>query len=167
MLQGVVLMDENKLSVTNIDSKSEDLAQQILDTEDVKQVQDLTNLFNLNSQKRNVVRILKMNDLLDKVTDQMIERFEKNPNNFSNEDLLKYMQVTENSIEKANKNLSQIEDTPPIQLTQNNVTVNLEQPGLSRESKQRVLSVVDQILKNTNATLENYVDTYVVEEDKE
>lgn len=160
-------MDENKLSVTNIDSKSEDLAQQILDTEDVKQVQDLTNLFNLNSQKRNVVRILKMNDLLDKVTDQMIERFEKNPNNFSNEDLLKYMQVTENSIEKANKNLSQIEDTPPIQLTQNNVTVNLEQPGLSRESKQRVLSVVDQILKNTNATLENYVDTYVVEEDKE
>lgn len=160
-------MDENKLSVTNIDSKSEDLAQQILDTEDVKQVQDLTNLFNFNSQKRNVVRILKMNDLLDKVTDQMIERFEKNPNNFSNEDLLKYMQVTENSIEKANKNLSQIEDTPPIQLTQNNVTVNLEQPGLSRESKQRVLSVVDQILKNTNATLENYVDTYVVEEDKE
>lgn len=160
-------MDENKLSVTNIDSKSEDLAQQILDTEDVKQVQDLTNLFNLNSQKRNVVRILKMNDLLDKVTDQMIERFKKNPNNFSNEDLLKYMQVTENSIEKANKNLSQIEDTPPIQLTQNNVTVNLEQPGLSRESKQRVLSVVDQILKNTNATLENYVDTYVVEEDKE
>lgn len=160
-------MDENKLSVANIDSKSEDLAQQILDTEDVKQVQDLTNLFNLNSQKRNVVRILKMNDLLDKVTDQMIERFEKNPNNFSNEDLLKYMQVTENSIEKANKNLSQIEDTPPIQLTQNNVTVNLEQPGLSRESKQRVLSVVDQILKNTNATLENYVDTYVVEEDKE
>lgn len=153
-------MDEDKLSVTNIDTKSEDLAKQILDTEDIKQVQDLTNLFNLNSQKRNVVRILKMNNLLDKVTDQMIERFEKNPNNFSNEDLLKYMQVTESSIEKANKNLSQIEETPPIQLTQNNLNINLEQPGLTRESKKRVLDVVDQILKNTNATLENYVDTY-------
>lgn len=135
-----------KINLTPIDTQTADLAQQILDETDVDKVKDLTNLFNLNAQKRNVVRVLKMHDLLDKVTDQVVTRFEKTPDNFSNEDLIKFMQVTENSIEKANKTLSQVEQTPAIQYQQNNqVNINIGNE-LDRESRQRVTDTVQAIL---------------------
>lgn len=141
---------EKSLDLTPLDIKTRDIAQKILNEEDVDAVKDLTNLFNLNAQKRNVMRVIKMNDLLDKVTDQVIQRFEKTPANFSNEDLIKYMQVTENAIDRANKNLNLVEETPPIQLMQNNqVNINIDN-GLDRESREKVLSIVEAILNETN-----------------
>ena len=135
-----------KLNTEPIDTQTTDIAQQILDETDVDKIKDLTNLFNLNTQKRNVARVLKMTDLLDRVTDQMLTRFERTPDNFSNEDLIKFMQVTENSIEKANKSISQVDETPAIQLQQNNqVNINIGD-SLNRESRQRVTDTVQAIL---------------------
>ncbi len=135
-----------KLNTEPVDTQTTDIAQQILDETDVDRVKDLTALFNLNTQKRNVARVLKMTDLLDRVTDQMLTRFERTPDNFSNEDLIKFMQVTENSIEKANKSISQVDETPAIQLQQNNqVNINIGD-SLNRESRQRVTDTVQAIL---------------------
>jgi hypothetical protein len=135
-----------KLDTRPIDEQTTQLAQQIMNETDVDKVKDLTQLFNLNAQKRNVARVLKMTDLLDQVTDQVLTRFERTPDNFSNEDLIKFMQVTENSIEKANKSLSQVEQTPAIQLQQNNqVNINIGD-GLNRESRQKVTDAVQSIL---------------------
>ena len=118
-----------------------------MDTEEIDKIKDLTNLFNLNTKKRNVMRVLKMTQLLDSVTDKVIERFEKTPDNFSNEDLLKYMQVTENAIDKANKNLDMVEETPAIQFQQNNqVNINIDK-GLNRDSRAKVTEAVEAILK--------------------
>lgn len=154
---------DNQLSVTSLDDKTKDIAQQILDTDDVDKVKDLTNLFNLNIQKRNVMRVVKMNQLLDNVTDKVTERFEKTPDNFTNDDLLKYMQATENSIEKANKNLNLVEETPAIQLQQNNqVNINIG-TSLDRESRVKVTDAVQAILKRIKQP-ENVV---TIEDDKE
>lgn len=137
----------NDLNTEPLDSRTQKIAQEILDTEDIDKVKDLTNLFNLNTKKRNVMRILKMTQLLDNVTDKVIERFEKTPDNFSNEDLLKYMQVTENAIDKANKNLDMVEETPAIQFQQNNqVNINIDR-GLNRDSRAKVTEAVEAILK--------------------
>lgn len=136
------------LDLTPLDIKTQQIAQEILDEENIDRVKDLTNLFNLNAQKRNVMRVIKMNDLLDKVTDQVIERFEKRPDNFSNDDLIKYMQVTENAIDRANKNLNLVEETPPIQLMQNNqVNINIGSE-LDRDSRERVMNAVRAILSS-------------------
>ena len=154
---------EQQLCATSLDSKTKDIAQQILDTDDIDKVKDLTNLFNLNIQKRNVMRVVKMNELLDNVTDKVAERFEKTPDNFTNDDLLKYMQVTENSIEKANKNLNLVEETPAIQLQQNNqVNINIG-TSLDRESRVKVTDAVQAILKRIKQP-ENVV---TIEDDKE
>ena len=142
MEQGLI----KKLNTGQIDTQTTDIAQQIMDETDVDKVKDLTNLFNLNAQKRNVARVLKMTDLLDRVTDQVLTRFERTPDNFSNEDLIKFMQVTENSIEKANKALSQVDQTPAIQYQQNNqVNINIGET-LNRESRQKVTDTVQAIL---------------------
>lgn len=151
------MSDENNnelitsLDSTPLDIKNQQIAQKVLTEDDIDKVKDLTKLFNLNIRKKNVLRTLKMNDLLDKVTDQVVQRFEKTPNNFSNEDLIKYMQVIENSIDKANKNLNLVEETSPIQLMQNNqVNINIED-GLNRESRERVLEIVSSILNSNNS----------------
>ena len=160
--------ENNKLNPQPLDNKNNEIAQKILDAETVEETKDLTALFNLNSQKRNVLRVLKMNNLLDKVTDQIIERFEKNPNLFTNEDLLKYMQVTENAIDRANKNLNMVEETPPIQLLQQNqVNININQ-GLNRESRQRVIETVQAILNSSqNNSTEDVIDVTPVDEEQE
>lgn len=160
--------ENNKLNPQPLDNKNNEIAQKILDAETVEETKDLTALFNLNSQKRNVLRVLKMNNLLDKVTDQIIERFEKNPHLFTNEDLLKYMQVTENAIDRANKNLNMVEETPPIQLLQQNqVNVNINQ-GLNRESRQRVIETVQAILNSSqNNSTEDVIDVFPVDEEQE
>lgn len=139
-------METTPLNLVPLDTETRKIAQQILDEHDVDKVKDLTNLFNLNAQKRNVMRVMKMNQLLDNVTDQIMERFEKTPANFSNEDLIKFMQVTETSIERANKSLNLVDQTPAIQYQQNNqVNINID-GGLDRESRQRVTDTVQALL---------------------
>ncbi len=156
-------MEEKRLSIdtTNIDSKNKKIAQKILDAEDLDELKDLTALFNINNQKRNALRILKMNNLLDDVTDNIIQRFEKNPHNFSNDDLLKYLQVTENAIDRATKNLNMVEETPAIQMMQNNqVNININD-GLDRESRLRVTDTVKQILNKLSTMTDS--DNSVIE----
>ena len=146
------------LDLTPLDIKTHQIAQEILDEENIDRVKDLTNLFNLNAQKRNVMRVIKMNDLLDKVTDQVIERFEKRPENFSNDDLIKYMQVTENAIDRANKHLNLVEETPQIQLMQNNqVNINIDS-DMDRESRERVLNAVRSILSSNTSDLSDIIE---------
>lgn len=154
------------LDLVPLDEKTALIAQQILDEQDIDKVKDLTALFNLNAQKRNVMRVIKMNGLLDKVTDQVIERFEKYPANFSNDDLIKYMQVTENAIDRANKNLNLVEETPAIQLMQNNqVNINIDN-GLDRDSREKVLDAVKAILANAVKPEPEVVDVIEIKEDK-
>ena len=153
------MSEENQiLNLEPLDQQTKDIAQKILDEQDVTKVKDLTALFNLNSQKRNVMRVIKMNALLDRVTDQVVERFEKTPDNFSNEDLIKYMQVTENAIDKANKNLNLVEETPPIQYLQNNqVNINIVDT-LDRDSRDRVLDYVNSVLKGSVPVVEEFTE---------
>ena len=140
------------LDLQPLDNQTKQIAQEILDEQDIERVKDLTNLFNLNAQKRNVMRVIKMNELLDKVTDQVVERFEKRPDNFSNEDLIKYMQVTENAIDRANKNLNLVEETPAIQyLQQNNVNITIDN-GLDRDARERVMDAVKAFLAQSSHT---------------
>ena len=144
------------LNINNLNTDNVNIAKKILETDTIEDTKNLVALFNLNNQKRNVIRISKMTNLLDTITDQIINRFEKYPNNFSNEDLLKYMQATEASLEKANKNLNQVEDTPSIQLLQNNelnISINnSKEDVLNNESRLKVLETVKSFLSNLDTT---------------
>lgn len=161
------MADLSNLSPESLDTRNADIAQKILDAETLEETKDLTALFNLNDRKRNVLRIMKMNNLLDDVTEKIIERFEKRPDNFTNEDLLKFMQATENSIDRANKNLNLVDETPAIQLIQNNqVNVNTVN-GLDRESRLKVTETVQEILKRIAASNQEMIETTVADETEE
>ena len=135
------------LSAIPLDSNSNALAENILKESDLDEIKRLTQLFNLNQAKKNVLRVLKLNSLLDKVSDQMLERFEKRPGEFSNSDLINYMTVTQNAIDRANKSLNLVNETPAIQV---NVSVDNDPiKSIDKESKERIMAAVNAILQKS------------------
>lgn len=155
--------DLSKIDTSSVDTNTLSIAQNILNEDDVNKVKDLTHLFNLNQSKKNVIRVMKLNELMDNVSDRIIERFEKYPDNFSNADLLNYLQVTQNAIDKANKNLNLVDETPVINIQQNNqVNVNVVDT-LDSESKARVLSAIQSILSQNNQDDDDVVE--IIQED--
>lgn len=141
-------MIDDTLNIIPLDDNTKNIAQQLIDEQDLDQVKNLTHLFNLNQAKKNVLRILKLNQLLDKVSDQMIERFEKRPGEFSNADLLNYMQVAQSAIDRANKSLNLVDETPAIQINQQNIIMDKE--ILDKDSRDRVTDAVNAILNKIN-----------------
>ena len=162
---------ENNLQSTTTDSSPEDsstkikevdenLLNQIVKSDDIDEIKDLTKLFNVNQNKKNLVRIAKLNDLLDKVSDKAIERIDLYADDISDKDLLGYMQTVQTVIEKSQKSVEAIDNTPMIQINQqNNINVEGE---LSRESKEKVLNIINMFREMATTVQE----AEVVEDEK-
>jgi hypothetical protein len=63
-------MDENSLtkkdlSMKELKANTEDIVFNIIKEQNTDKIKDLTNLFNLNLTKKNTLRILKLDELLD------------------------------------------------------------------------------------------------------
>lgn len=138
--------EKDILDMVPLNESTRLLAQQVVEETDLDRTKQLVASFNLNQSKKNVLRILKLESLLDKVQDSMIERFEKTPNNFNNNDLLNYMTVVQTSIDRANKSLNLVDETPAIQFNQQ-VNINVkEEDKLDRNSREKVTDAVKAIL---------------------
>lgn len=148
-----------------LNSQTQNLAEQIMNETSLDKVKDLTHLFNVNMSKKNALRVMAMDNLVDKVTSQIEARFEKYPDNFSNTELLNYLQVLQNSIDKASKNLNLVEESPAIQLNQNNVNINIVD-NMSRESRERVAAFLKQALSGQIKNEEEST-TIILEEEVE
>lgn len=157
---------ENALAVTNEEATQklpvtiESMTEQTLATEQqvVKDIVAAPNkeelekqfqLFNMNQVKKNALRIIKLNDLLTKVEDQALERFEKRPDQVSNKELLDYMNAVSNQIEKAQNFSKETLSTEVggIKIKQEKTEVNINvAPVLNRNEKDRVVDVISVLL---------------------
>ena len=157
---------ENALAVTNEEATQklpvtiESMTEQTLATEQqvVKDIVAAPNkeelekqfqLFNMNQVKKNALRIIKLNDLLTKVEDQALERFEKRPDQVSNKELLDYMNAVSNQIEKAQNFSKETLSTEVggIKIRQEKTEVNINvAPVLNRNEKDRVVDVISVLL---------------------
>ena len=157
---------ENTLAVTNEEAAQklpvtiESMTEQTLATEQqvVKDIVAAPNkeelekqfqLFNMNQVKKNALRIIKLNDLLTKVEDQALERFEKRPDQVSNKELLDYMNAVSNQIEKAQNFSKETLSTEVggIKIRQEKTEVNINvAPVLNRNEKDRVVDVISVLL---------------------
>lgn len=138
----------------NLNAETQEIVSQVISETDPKKIKDLTDLFNLAISKKSMVRLTKLNDLLDHTTDQALERFEKQPDQFSNKDLLDYMNTVSNISDRALNSLRSTETLTPIQLNQQNNSVSITVGGadlnnLSRDSRARILDAVNSILNQT------------------
>lgn len=128
---------------------------------DASNTKDLVAQFNWNMAKKNALRILKLSGLLDSIADQMIERFEKRPGEFSNKDLLDYLQAVQNTLEKSTKALAQVDEVPHI-MVQNNTQVNISTlDKFDSESRDRIANALKTVISSIkkNDVIEGEVET--------
>lgn len=86
----------------------------------------------------------------------MEERVTKRADQFSNKDLLDYMNAMGAAMDKAQKQITDIDSVPVIQVNQQNNIVNIsEAESLDKESRNRVLDVVSGILSRIKESSEN------------
>ena len=165
-------MEEEKITpveisnLAKLNSKSNEIVQDIVEEDNVENLKRLVNLFNVQETKKDTLRVLKYNELLDKVSEEMNKRFDKNKNMFTNEDLLKYLQVIQGVSAKTSKLVSSIEDTPNIVINQVNIKESDQEP-LTRESREKIELALKSILSRMNNESENLENEIIIETTQE
>jgi len=114
--------------------------------------QKQVDLFNLSQSKTNALRILKLQEAQSKVEDEIINRFEKRPDQMSNADLLAYLTTISGQIDKSQKVVDAVESkdlsrqmvlNTPAQDINYNINLGTE---LNKESKDDVVDAIKDIL---------------------
>lgn len=141
---------ENINNIISLNAADNELAKNLIEEDNLDVIKNIAKKFSVNQAKKNILRIIKLNSLLDKVSDQAVERFEKRPDEISNRDLISYMQVVQNAIDKSQKYVDDIDTLPIIQLNKQENIVNINVgPELDRDSKERVIEVITTLLAYT------------------
>lgn len=152
--EGIVIDSEGNEIVADISyslkSQGDDITNKIVSETNPDELDKLTQLFTLNQKKKQIVRTNKLSNLLDKVDDEVINRFEKYPQSIEDKDLIKYWSATSDIVSGRTEEDNVI---PRIQIN-NQTNINVNSSGLDRESRARVLEVVNNIL---NAAKDNEV----------
>lgn len=156
-------------TVPAVDLNQESLAliSQIIAETDEQKTRDLTQLFNANQNKKTMVRVNKLSDLLDTITDQALARFTARPDEISNKELFDGLKVVQDLIERGQKQVSGAGEMPLIQVNQQNneVTIGGSPSTLSRDSRERVKSAVLGLLESITTTAQAPVDDNIIEVD--
>lgn len=152
-LTAVNAEDLNKESLT--------LINQIIAESDIEKTKDLTHLFNINQNKKTMVRIDKLSGLQDHLVDQFAKRIAERPDEISNKELMDGIRIVQDIIERGQKQVEEVEQTPLIQFNQQNNSVNIgdDSTKLSKESRDRVKNAVLSLLSGLNKPVP--VDTSV------
>lgn len=149
----------------DLNAESLALISQIIAETDEQKTRDLTHLFNANQNKKTMVRVNKLSDLLDTITDQALARFTARPDEISNKELFDGLKVVQDLIERGQKQVSGAGETPLIQVNQqtNEVNIGGAPSTLSRDSRERVKSAVLGLLESITANVPTPNTTDVVD----
>ena len=120
------------------------LEKELVKEENIDDINRIVELFNLNLQKKNIIRSAKLSDVQDKVVDQIIRRIELEPEEFSNEDLIKYHKIIQETLDKTDTTMDNVK-VPTIQINQQ---VNVDKIMFDSDSRKRILSAVNDILNS-------------------
>lgn len=155
------------LAALPLDITEQELMKKIIDAPSRQELQKQFDLFNINQSKKNALRVVKLSNLLDKVEDQAIDRFERRPDQVSNKELLEYMNVVSNQIERAQKSVDSLKDVPAIHITnqRNELNINVG-PELNRDSKERVMDVISVLLKQVQKEALIIPEVEIVEQEE-
>ena len=161
----LITTDDNNEVATELKAQTLDIAQQLVVENDISKVKDLTQLFNAAHIKKQVLRSIAYDDLLDHIQNQMTERIIQRGDQFSNKDLLDYANSVTTHLEKAQKQILGVDEIPIIQFNQQNNTIITE--TLDSESQQRVEDAIKAILKRVKEDSEpnNIVEISTVQND--
>lgn len=165
-------VSKNLPAVTNADLNQEslELLTQIIAEKDEDKTRDLTYLFNVNQNKKTMVRMDKLSGLQDGLVDQFVKRIAERPDEISNKELMDGLRIVQDIIERGQRQVSGVDQPMPmIQVNQQNTSINVGTEGneLNRESRERVKNAVLGLLSGLTAQTPPQTQTYIEVEPEE
>ena len=142
-------------NVSELNEESLALINQIIAETDEAKTKDLTYLFNLNQNKKTMVRMDKLSGLQDGLVDQFVKRISERPDEISNKELMDGLKIVQDIIERGQRQISETDQVQPlIQINQQNNSVNVGDSAteLNRESRERVKNAVLGLLQGLSQT---------------
>ena len=141
------------LTIVNADDfnkESLELINQLIAEQDIERTKDLTHLFYINQNKKTMIRIDKLSGLQDNLVDQFVKRIAERPDQISTKELMDGLKIVQDIIERGQKQVEGVEQTPLIQINQQTNSVNIgdTQTSLNRESREKVKNAVLSLLNN-------------------
>lgn len=130
---------------------AEELAKGITEAESMS---DFLPLFNASIAKKQALRVLKREEILDKVTERIGERLDKRPDEITMTELNAIDKTMSEQKAKELAIVNSATDAPGITLNQNNINVTVND-GMSRESRERVMDAVKELLAMAKAGAED------------
>ena len=140
--------------VIKLTTDSKDIEKYILEEENLDDLNDIVKLFNISLKKKDLLRNSKLSEVQDKIVEQIISRVSDQPNDFSNDDLLKYYKTIQDTLNKMDGSLDNVK-VPTIQLNQQ---INVAQEEFDRESRKRIIDTVNQILSSAKESSQDIKD---------
>lgn len=156
-------MSDELVVKQDIQKQSQELTERIQNAKDIDELKREANIFNAHQIKIEASRINKLNTLLDKSIDLAVDRVEKCPDELSNKEVIDIMTATRTQLDKSTSKLDMINETPMIQVNQQNVNINVDNENtLNRESREKVLDFIQQFMKQAQSqTTEEVIDVEV------
>lgn len=153
------------VDTSNLNAESLDILNQIIAAEDIDKTKDLTYLFNINQNKKTMVRIDSLSNLQDKLVGLLSNRVTERPDEMSNQEVMQALKVVQDIIERGTKQITGQNEQPLIQINQqtNSVNVGDEAAGLNRDSRDKVKRAIMSILDNVKDATDT--NTEIIEAD--
>ena len=153
------------VDISDLNAESLNILNQIIAAEDIDKTKDLTYLFNVNQNKKTMVRIDSLSNLQDKLVGLLSNRVTERPDEMSNQEVMQALKVVQDIIERGTKQITGQNEQPLIQINQqtNSVNVGDEAAGLNRDSRDKVRRAIMSILDNVKDTANT--DTEIIEAD--
>ena len=142
------------VDTSDLNAESLNILNQIIAAEDIDKTKDLTYLFNVNQNKKTMVRIDSLSNLQDKLVGLLSSRVTERPDEMSNQEVMQALKVVQDIIERGTKQITGQNEQPLIQINQqtNSVNVGDEAAGLNRDSRDKVRRAIMSILDNVKDT---------------
>ena len=83
------------VDTSNLNAESLDILNQIIAAEDIDKTKDLTYLFNINQNKKTMVRIDSLSNLQDKLVGLLSNRVTERPDEMSNQEVMQALKVVQ------------------------------------------------------------------------
>ena len=128
---------------------------QIIAEQDTEKSKDLTYLFNQNQNKKTMVRLDSLSLLQDKLVGLLSRRVTERPDEMSNQEVMQALKIVQDIIDRSTKQVNGVNEKPLIQINQQTNNIGNDAPGgLSRDSRTKVMNVVQSILDSAKKAAE-------------
>lgn len=154
-----------EIDTLGLNAESLDLLNQLIAEQDVNKAKDLTYLFNINQNKKTMVRLDRLSGLQDKLVGLLFKRVEERPDEVSTQEVMQALKIVQDIMDRGLKQVTGTDQAPLIQINQQDNSVNVGKgiTNAPRESRERVKNAVLNLLDSLQAPQKQEVEDDVVD----